>query len=250
LRIKPLVISVLTFLVLASVWEFSAGLGLYNSSLLPPPSEALQALVKLGQEGILGSDFSDSMWRYIPGFVIGSLIGVILGTITGISRNSSDSISPLFHYLRSIPPVALVPFILVIFGINDLGKVSLVAWACMFPVWLSTQAGMRQVPVEYLHAAKVFGIKGLRSITNIWLPSSVPHIMNGLRISIATGLFALVAAEMFASSSGIGFRIVYSHQIFETDAMVGMILLLGLIALLADTLLSRLSKTVVRWRNV
>lgn len=247
MRVKSVTISIVAFLILAIAWEVSARLGLYNSVLLPPPSESLMALFRLWGNGTLSSDFSDSMWRYLPGYFVGSSIGVAMGVITGISRNTGYALNPLFHYLRSIPPVALIPFMLVLFGISDIGKVSLVAWACMFPVWLNTQAGMKQVPKEYLQAAKVFGVNGIRRVIDIWLPSALPFVVSGLRVAVATGLFALVAVEMFAASSGIGFRIVYSHQLFQTDAMVGMILLLGLIALMADLLLSALRKFVARW---
>jgi len=107
-----------------------------------------------------------------------------------------------------------------------------------------------QVPKEYLWAAKVFKINGIKSVIDIWIPSALPNIISGLRIAVATGLFALVASEMFAASSGIGFRIAYSHQLFQTDKMVGMILLIGVIAFLADLLLSSARKLVARWETI
>jgi ABC-type nitrate/sulfonate/bicarbonate transport system permease component len=226
-----------------------ASLQLYNTELLPPPSKSFAAVYKLWQDGTLTSDFGASMGRYIPGFFIGSLAGIIVGVVTGMFRSASYAVNPPFHYLRSIPPVALIPFMLVVFGIGNIGKISLVAWACMFPVWLSTQAGMKQVPKEYLQAAKTFGVDGIRRVLHVWLPCSLPHIVSGLRIAVSTGLFALAAAEMFAASSGIGFRIVYSYQLFQTDAMVGMILFLGFIAFVADALLLGLRALVARWES-
>lgn len=249
-RIKQTAIALSSFVALITIWEISATFNLYNPTLLPPPSAAISALFGLWGSGILYSDITVSIGRYIPGFLIGCFIGIVMGVLTGVSKNSSYAINPLFHYLRSIPPVALVPFSLVLFGISDVGKISLVAWACMFPVWLSTQAGMKQVPKEYLQAAKVFGVGGIRQVIDVWLPCSLPYIVSGLRIAVATGVFALAAAEMFAASSGIGFRIVYSHQLFQTDDMVGMILLLGSIALIADLLLSALRKAVIRWERI
>lgn len=244
---KAAIIAVATFAGLITAWEILAGLGVYNTILLPPPSQSLGALIELWSSGVLLTDLSDSMSRYIPGLIIGSLVGVLMGVITGISKNTGYAVNPLFHYLRSIPPVALIPFVLVLLGIGDIGKVCLVAWASMFPVWLSTQAGIKQVPKEYIRAAHVFGVRGIRQIIEIWLPCALPHIVSGLRIAVATGFFALAAAEMFAASSGIGFRIVNSHQLFQTDKMVGMILLLGVIALMADSLLSGARKLVARW---
>lgn len=247
---KSVAIAVVTFIVLAIIWEVLARYGLYNAMLLPPPTKSISALNNLWQSGVLSSDLADSLARYLPGFLVGSGVGILMGVITGTSKGIDYAVNPLFHYLRSIPPVALVPFALVLFGINDLGKVSLIAWACMFPVWLNTQSGMKQVPREYLQAAKVFGVTGIRQIIDVWLPCALPQIVSGLRTAVATGIFALAAAEMFAASSGIGFRIVYSHQLFQTDAMVGMILLLGFIALVADIILSTLRKMMARWEAV
>ena len=249
MRIKKTIIAVSTFVVLVVSWELLARVGAYNTFLLPPPTESITAIIGLWHEGVLQSDLLSSMQRYLPGFFIGGSIGIIAGVITGISKNIQASVNPLFHYLRSIPPVALIPFILVLFGIGDIGKVSLVAWACFFPVWLSTQAGVKQVPKEYIWAADIFDVKGIRRVIDVWIPFSLPYILSGLRISVATGLFALAAAEMFAASSGIGFRIVYSHQLFQTDTMVGMILLLGVIALIMDQLLYLLVKMVARWES-
>lgn len=242
-------VGVVAFVVLGIIWQCSAGLGLYNVRLLPPPSDSLAAFLDTWKDGTLLSDLGDSAARYIPGFLIGSIIGIMMGVITGVSHNAGYVFNPLLHYLRSIPPVALIPFILVLFGIDDIGKVSLVAWAVMFPVWLSTQVGIKQVPREYIQAAKIFGSDGFRRVLDVWLPYATPHIISGLRIAVATGIFALAAAEMFAASSGIGFRIVYSHQLFQTDTMVAMILFIGIVALLADTLLLTLSKKVSPWEE-
>lgn len=249
MRIKNFAIAAAIFVVLAILWEILARTGAYNTFLLPPPTQSIMALVKLWHEGILQSDLMSSLQRYLPGFFIGGFVGIVAGVITGISKDVQLSVNPLFHYLRSIPPVALIPFVLVLFGISDIGKVGLVAWACFFPVWLSTQAGIQQVPKEYIWAADVFKVRGIKRVIDVWIPFSLPYILSGLRIAVATGLFALAAAEMFASSSGIGFRIVYSHQLFQTDAMVGMILLLGVIALVMDQLLFLLVKKVARWES-
>jgi ABC-type nitrate/sulfonate/bicarbonate transport system permease component len=250
LTIKQGITTLSTFIILIAAWELLAALNLYHTALIPPPSDAVLALAKLWENGTLQTDIAASASRYLPGFLIGSVVGVIVGVLSGISKYTNYAVSPLFHYLRSIPPVALIPFALVLFGIGDLGKICLIAWASMFPVWLSTYSGMKQVPKEYLQAAQIFGVNGFRRIIDVWVPCSLPYIVSGLRIGVATGIFALAAAEMFAASSGIAFRIVYSHQLFQTDAMVGMILLLGLIALLADLVLATLKNMVVRWEKL
>ena len=235
--------------MIAVGWELASKVGLYNTFLLPPPSQTFTALLRLSNSGVLYSDLLDSIMRYVPGYIIGCSLGIVVGLASGAFKHAGMAVNPLFHFLRSIPPVALVPFALVVFGIGDASKIYLVAWACFFPVWLNTHSGMQQVPIEYLRAAKIFRMNELQRIINVWIPSSLPYIINGLRISIATGFFALVASEMFASSSGIGFRIIYSYQLFNTADMVAMILLLGILALLADQGLSAMRRIFVPWED-
>lgn len=249
MKTRKYLIALSSFVVLAAGWELAAKMGLYNTFLLPPPSQTFAALLRLSSSGVLYSDLLESGARYIPGYVIGCSLGILAGLVSGTSKRASIAVNPLFHFLRSIPPVALVPFALVLFGIGDAGKIYLVAWACFFPVWLNTHSGIQQVPIEYLRAAKIFRMSELQRIINVWIPSSLPYIINGLRVSIATGFFALVAAEMFAASSGIGFRIIYSYQLFNTANMVAMILLLGLIALLADQGLAAMRRLFVPWED-
>ncbi len=249
MKIKPLLIGIGAFVLLGVAWEIAADTGVYDATILPPPSVSFSALIKLAQSGTLLGDFVASMKRYVPGFLIGGSLGIIVGVASGIFHTTRTVTSPLFHYFRSIPPVALVPFSIVLFGIGDMGKIGLVAWACFFPVWLSTQLGIRHVPSEYLKAAAVFEAPTLRRVFDIWIPSSLPYIVSGLRIAVSTGLFALAASEMFAASSGIAFRIVYSYQLFQTSVMVAMILFLGFIAFLADLLLSWLSHFFARWET-
>lgn len=247
--IRQSIISLTVFAIVAVLWEVAARLSLYNPLLLPPPSDAFNAILKLRNEGLLYADLTDSAARYIPGYIVGAASGIAMGALTGTFVRASQLFKPLFNYLRSIPPVTLIPLGLIIFGIGDPAKVWIVAWSCFFPLWLNTHAGMQQVPIEYLRAAKIFQMSVLRQIVEVRIPASLPHIVSGLRMAVATGIFALVAAEMFTASSGIGFRIIYSHQLFNTDEMVAMILLLGFIALVLDTLLSVLARIVTRWES-
>ena len=250
MRLRKLIVGALAFATIIVAWELAAYLNLYNKMLLPPPSDSVYALIDAWRTGILANDLQSSLSRYVPGFVIGSIVGIGLGIVTGVSRSSGNALNPLLYYLRSIPPVALIPFALVLFGIDDAGKISLVAWACMFPVWLNTQMGVKMIPDQYLDAASIYGSVGLHKVINIWLPYTLPHIVGGLRMAVATGIFALTASEMFAASSGIGFRIVYSHQLFQTDLMVAMIVLLGLVAVAADVFVVSVRRAVAPWESL
>lgn len=248
-RFEKYLLPVATFVLIAAIWELAARLSLYNSLILPPPSDAFNAITRLISSGTLNSDLIDSASRYVPGYIVGTVLGVVVGAITGTFGRLRLLLNPLFNYLRSIPPVTLIPLSLLLFGIGDLSKVAIVAWSCFFPLWLNTHIGTQQVPTEYLRAAKIFRMNTIRQIFEVRIPASLPLIVSGLRMAIATGIFALVAAEMFTASSGIGFRIIYSHQLFNTDEMVGMILLLGLIALILDKLMATAARATAKWEN-
>lgn len=248
-NVKKYMAPVVVFASLAILWELAARFSLYNSLILPPPSDAFRALIRLWASGTLFTDVIDSASRYIPGYVLGATAGIAVGAITGTFASLRLLLNPLFNYLRSIPPVTLIPLALILFGIGDMSKVAIVAWSCFFPLWLNTHIGTQRVPTEYLRAASIYRMPTIRQIFKVRLPASLPLIVSGLRMAIATGIFALVAAEMFTASSGIGFRIIYSHQLFNTDEMIAMVLLLGIIALMLDKLMATAAKALSKWEK-
>lgn len=240
-------ISTYIFILIVVIWEVLAATEVYNVRLLPPPSQAFRSFILMVEEGVLSQDLTSSMFRYITGLFLGSVIGVFLGVVTGKINIVARSVNPLLHYLRAIPLIALIPVAILLFGIGAVEKVFIVAWGCMFPVWLNTHIGISSVPEEYIKTALTLGISDVSQYRHVLIPAAMPYIIAGIRISIATGFFALAAAEMIGTSKGISFRILFSYEFFQTDRMIAGIITLGMLALTFDFVFSKIIKLVFPW---
>ncbi len=240
----------LTALGLLTLWQTLSNAGFYNTHLFPPPIQigrAFRAMV-VSREWL--GDLQSSLFRFSIGFILGNAMGILLGMLTGRSQLFKATLGPLLNYLRSTPSVALIPLAIVWFGIGEMEKIFIVTWGVVFPVWLNTTAGFMEVEQEYVRAAHILGARGWRLYAHVYAPRALPYIVAGARMGIATGFFALAAAEMSGTSSGIGFRIFHSHQLFRTDMMMVAIMTIGLLGISIDRIfVSMLGRVLPWWRD-
>lgn len=243
-------LGVCVFLGLGLLWQAGARLGFFNIVLFPPPSRIWSGFVEIYEDGTWWKDVRYSGARYLTGYAIGNAVGIVLGFLTGRIQILNRLISPVLNYLRATPSVALVPAAIVWFGIGEMEKIFIVAWGCTFPVWINTFAGSREVETEYIWAAQTLGASGWKLYMEVYLPRALPYIVAGSRVSIATGFFALAAAEMAGAYEGIGFRIFHAHEFFRTDIMFSAILTIGLFALICDNLFVQIVRLALPWSKV
>ncbi len=233
---KRMLPGLLAFAGAIFLWQAVSWSGLVNNGLFPPPTQVFGALLEAAYSGELQADAVSSFSRVFWGFLAGGLVGVGLGLLTGSLEPVRLALAPLLHFLRNIPPIALVPLALVWFGIGEASKIFLIAWSVLFPVWINTHIGVTEVQKEFLWLARLFGADRLQTFVEVTLPASAVFIVAGLRIGVGMAFIALIAAELAGSSSGFGFLISNSHLLFRVDKMVAGILLLGFFGLLADWL--------------
>lgn len=238
---------VATILGVGILWELISRAGLYNTYLFPPPSRIAKAMGDMVASGEFLADLLSSGRRYLAGFVLGSVSGVLAGFLTARVAVLRLSLGLILNYLRSTPSIALLPLAIVWFGIDEEQKIFIVTWGVVFPVWINTQAGVLEIPNEYIWAAQSLGTRGWRLYRDVYFPGALPFIVGGARIGIATAFFSLAAAEMAGAFSGLGFRIFYSHQLFRTDRMMAAILTIGALGVLADRLCVWLVRLAMPW---
>jgi|ERR1043165_4556356 NitT/TauT family transport system permease protein len=236
-----------TILAVLMLWEFVSRAGLYNPLLFPPPSQIVFTFSEMVRSGEWLRDLAASVSRYGLGFVLGACFGILLGVLTGRIQILRDSLSPLLNFLRSTPSVALIPLAIVWFGIGESEKVFIVTWGVTFPSWLNTHAGVSEVEREYVWAAQSLGARGWRLYSEVHIPRALPFVIAGTRMAIATGFFALAAAEMAGAFSGIAFRIFYSYQFFRTDKMMVAILTIGFLSIVSDRLFVYTMRLLLPW---
>ena len=228
-------------------WEGIVRLELINSAFLPAPSFVASTAYDLIISGELVRHLAASIWRAILGFSFGSIIGILLGIATALLPAFRHMSDPLLQMFRAIPSIAFVPLAVFWFGIGETSKVFLIVWGVFFPVWVNTFLGVRDVNPLILRAAATLGANGWRLLWNVVLPSALPLILAGLRISLAVSLVLLVAAELSGAISGVGYFIQMSAQVFRVDQMFVGLLTLGVMGFCADLIFVRVVQHLFPW---
>jgi sulfonate transport system permease protein len=240
-------ISWLAPVVLVLLWEAAARSGWLSAQVLPAPTKVLVTAQELVQEGRLISDLGVSLLRAAAGFVIGGSIGFVLGTLVGFSRLAEALLDRSVQMVRAIPFLALLPLVIVWFGVDEGGKIFLVALGVSFPIYINTVLGIRQVDPKLLELGRVTGLSTLTLVRRIVLPGALPSILTGVRYALATAWLALVVAETIATTSGIGFLAMDAREFLRTDVIVLAIVVYALIGIGADGITRLLERHLLAW---
>lgn len=214
--------------------------------LFPGPAKAAARAVELVREGRLQADIVASLQRIVSGFVIGSLIGASVGLAMGSFRLVADLLQPLVNFFRFIAPTAWIATFMVWFGLGETSKIALIIYATVFVVLLSAMIGVGAVDRNKVRAAQCLGASERQILLWVKLPAALPYILTGMRMAMMNSFMTLVAAEMIAAESGLGFLIYNSRQWMETDSIFVGMLALGVIGLLSDRLFVLMTRTLLR----
>jgi ABC-type nitrate/sulfonate/bicarbonate transport system permease component len=232
-------------LLILALWFFGSSNS--HSFYFPPLKDILQ---RFAAEW-LGAGFVEhglpSLYRMTLGYVIGSAIAIALGTALGLSRTVHAILGPTIEFLRALPSVVLIPFGIVVFGVDTSMKVFVIALGCFFPVLLSTLDGVRSVEPLLLDVSRTFKFNRGEMLGKVILPAASPQIFAGLRTALSLALILMVVSEMVASTDGIGYAILESQRLFEIPDMWAGILVLGLLGYLINFILMLVEKKSLGW---
>jgi sulfonate transport system permease protein len=232
-------------LVLA-VWQWVSSSGLVAVSVLPSPTMVWLAAVDLTERGLFGHYIAISTQRVLVGFAFGAAIGLVLGAIVGLSKLANILLAPSLGGIRAVPSLAWVPLLILWFGIGEESKVILIAIGAFFPVYTIVGAALQHVDGHLLEAGRAFGLHGLRLFQSVQLPAVVPSTISALRLALAQSWLFLVAAELIASSMGLGFLLLDSGQNGRIDRIFLAIISLALLGKLTDSILGLFEKWAIR----
>lgn len=238
---------------LSGWWLIAWGLNV-SPTFLPTPLDVLGRLnelitVSIG-EGTLIVHVLASLRRFFTGFVQAVIIGIPLGFAMGYFRPVDKLVSPIFEAVRPIPPIAWAPFAILWFGVNVGAQAFVIFLAAMPPIIINSHLAIKLTDRRLIDAARVMGAKPLRVLLEVALPSSIPLVFTGLRIGIATGWMALIAAELVAgdgSNKGLGYLILLGQRTLNADLSIAAMVVIGLIGALLDVALERLNQRFQRW---
>ncbi len=220
-----------------------------GQSLVPAPSAVLTSLLELTRKGILLQDTADSMRRVLIGFSIASVSGITLGFAMGSIALMNLAFSPFLEFLRPIPPIAWIPLAMTIFGLGDQSACFVIFIGAFYPVLTNTLLGVREVPRMYLDAATLLGCRGWRLYRSIVWPAALPSIFAGLRVGLGFAWMCVVAAEMIAAESGLGYEIQLNRQLLRLDRVVVGMIMIGVVGFAMNRLLARLEMLLLPWRK-
>lgn len=236
-------------ILLLIVWEVVTRKEIFSSLLLIPPEIVSQTFKDLLVSGELVNHLLVSFARVFAGFLLGSLGGVLLGTALGLSKRVEEYIGPTFHAIRQVPLYAWFPLLILWFGIGEKAKVLFIAVAPFYIMALYTLEGIRGVPREYLEVGRVFEYSRRGMLRKFILPSALPSIATGLRISLSFAWMAVIGAEILAASAGIGYMMNWGRQIFQNDIVFVGIITVSIIGFILDYLAGLVEAYFLRWRT-
>jgi len=234
-------------LALLAGWELAARIGWLSSRILPEPLAVGQAFVKLAVSGELWQHLRTSLWRAITGFAVGGGAGLALGLLTGSWRQAETLLDTTLQMVRNIPALALIPLVILWFGIDETAKLFLLAVGVFFPVYLNTFHGIRSVDAGLIEMARSYGLRGWPLYRDVILPGALPSILVGVRFSLGLVWVLLIVAETISAQAGIGYMTMNAREFLQTDVVLVGILLYGLLGKGADLLARGLEKYYLRW---
>ncbi|MET1085686.1 MAG: ABC transporter permease [Arthrobacter sp.] len=233
---------------LLAAWQVASSSGVFTVVQLPPPAMVLAAAGELVERGELGIHIAISTQRVLIGFLVGAALGLVLGAGVGLSKLADALLAPTIGALRAVPSLAWVPLLILWMKIGEDSKVTLIIIGAFFPVFTTVSLALRHVDRNLVEAARAFGLKGVRLLTTVQLPAVVPAVFSGLRLALAQAWLFLVAAELIASSMGLGFLLIDSQNNGRTDRLLLAIVMLAVIGKITDALLGLAERWAVkRW---
>lgn len=248
---KYTAMTVVTFVVFFALWQLLAMNDWLVGRYTPSPTEVLEAfffkLENVGPDGnLLGKNILTSLQISMSGFLLAVLIGVPLGLLMGWYRLLDRFVRPIFEIVRPIPAVSWIPLMIVWIGVGLEAKAVIIFLTAFIPCVLNSYTGIRQTSTALINVAKVYGASNFYTFIHVGVPSAVPLIFAGMRVALASSWGCLVAAEMLAASSGLGYMINMGRNFGRADVVVLGMIIIGLIGYTFTAIFSLIEKKVVR----
>lgn len=233
---------------LVALWWFTVVAS--GTIIFPTPWDVVLGTLELARLGSLWDHIASSLFRVGAGYLLAAAVAIPLGLLMGWFKGVFATLNPLIQILRPISPIAWIPLAILWFGVGNVSPIFLIFLASVFPIIVETAAGVHSIERQYIRAAQNFGVSGLALFRQVVIPASLPHIITGMRISLGVAWLVVVAAEMIALRSGLGYLIIDSRNAGNRyDLVVAGMVIIGLTGLLLDILMRQLEKLKgVRWR--
>ncbi|BCO26602.1 aliphatic sulfonates transport permease protein SsuC [Rhodoferax lithotrophicus] len=234
-------------LVLIVLWQIASSIGWLSTRVLPAPLDVVSAFWTLAASGELWTHVRVSAGRALTGLAVGGGLGLLLGLLTGTSRIAETLLDSTIQMVRNIPALAMIPLVILWFGIDETAKLFLIAVSVFFPIYLNTFHGIRGVDPGLIEMGRTYGLNRWQLYTQIVLPGALSSILVGLRFSLGLMWVILIVAETISAQAGIGYLTMNAREFLQTDIVLVGILLYAALGKLADVFAKALERYWLRW---
>jgi NitT/TauT family transport system permease protein len=235
--------------LLIGLWEAVPRLGLIDPFLLPPFSSVIRKTFLIMKSGEFFKHFNISIMRIVIGFFGALALAIPAGILMGWFRTLDEYLSPLVETCRNSSVLALYPIFILLFGIGELAKISIIVWGTVWVVLLNTISGVRNVDAALVKSARSMGVGDLPLLWRVLLPASLPSIITGVRLGATNAILVMIAAEMIGSNAGLGFMIFYFEARYAIPEMYGGIIFLAIMGLVVNEALRRAEIRLTSWQE-
>ena len=228
-------------------WQIASSRGWLATRVLPEPWAVMKAFWTLARSGEMWQHVATSTVRALSGFAVGGGLALVLGLLTGSIKGAETALDSTLQMVRNIPPLALIPLVILWFGIDESAKLFLVSLGVFFPVYINTFHGIRSVDPGLIEMARSYGLSGWPLYRQVIFPGALPSILVGVRFSLGFMWVILIVAETISAQAGIGYMTMNAREFLQTDVVLVGILLYAALGKLADVLAKGLERGWLRW---
>lgn len=247
--LRKILLGFLIPVIVVAFWLYATTYGGIPTGILPGIPKVGKAFSGMLESGQLQQDLIVSMGRVVKGFLVAAFLGVLLGSLMGMFRTVREIFAPVITIVRQIPIIAWIPLIILWCGIGELSKVVIIVIAAFFQVLVNTQSGIENTPIGYVEVAKLYKLNFWETFIKVYLPHALPQILVGLKLGLGVSWMAVVAAEMIAATTGIGYRMSNARSMMQADVVIVCMIVVGFIGVLMDKLIGYLLGLATPWKR-
>lgn len=244
-----IILALLLPLILLALWQAAAGAGMLSPAYFPAPLQTFDALTTSIVTGKLWGPFAATAWRMFQGWFAASVAGVVLGAVIGFSRTARELLQPTLEFLRPFPASAVIPAAILIFGLSNAMAVWVIAFGSIWPVLLSTLHGFAAIEPRLKEVSAALEMRPVDYLRKVALPSALPDIFTGVRISLSIALILAVVVEMQSAQPGLGQNILLAQRMYRSPELYAGIVVLGLFGLVISWVLDRAEQHLLAWKR-
>lgn len=250
---KELILSITSLILFFAIWQIVTQMNQmhewFNPKFLPAPTDIIKKAVEYAGDGTLWLHASVSIRRILLGFLIGGVLAITVGIIFANQKLVEAWFSPIINLLGPIPPYALLPIIIIWFGIGESSKIGLIAYCTFMTMLPYITDGLKNTPPVLIRAATSLGATQFQIFTRVMLPNAIPNIFVGMKVTLAMTFGALMVSEMLGASKGLGYMIINAKQWFKMDDMFLAIIMIGLIYIIMFSIIQFVEHIVLKWKT-